>query len=114
MDTGSIQILTEVARFRPPVGDEPTEWVEHLRTEPMSVGTYCIPAGGVDDQEAHREDELYVVLAGEAVLSGGDQAFPMSVGSAAFVPAGQPHRFVDIAADLTVLVVFAPAYSGRG
>ena len=80
METGNIQILTDVVRFRPPAVDEPAQWVEHLRTGPMSVGTSCIPAGGVDDHEAHREDELYVVLAGEAVLSGGDQEFPMGLG----------------------------------
>jgi quercetin dioxygenase-like cupin family protein len=30
-----------------------------------------------------------------------------------YVPAGEQHRFVDITDDLTLLVVFAPAYRSR-
>jgi hypothetical protein len=33
-------------------------------------------------------------------------------GSVVFVAAGEEHRFVDVTEDLTLLVLFAPPYSG--
>jgi len=30
-----------------------------------------------------------------------------------FVPAGEEHRFIDVAEDLALLVVFGPAYGTR-
>jgi mannose-6-phosphate isomerase-like protein (cupin superfamily) len=88
-------------------------WVEHLRVPDLSVGTYCLPAGGIDDQSPHTEDEIYIVTAGRAkLLSGGEQA-QVRPGSVIYVPAGEEHRFTDIAEDLAVLVVFGPAEYSR-
>jgi mannose-6-phosphate isomerase-like protein (cupin superfamily) len=88
-------------------------WVEHLRVPDLSVGTYCLPAGGIDDQSPHTEDEIYIVTAGRAkLLSGGGQA-QVRPGSVIYVPAGEVHRFTDIAEDLAVLVVFGPAEYSR-
>ncbi len=113
MDETTLQVLPDVAQFVPPAAGEASHWIEHLRTRTMSVGTYTIPAGGVDDQVPHGEDELYLILSGRGILTGAGQQHPVTAGSAVFVPAGLPHRFVDVTADLSVLVVFAPAYSGR-
>lgn len=93
--------------------DVPNHYVEHLRVPAMSVGTYCIPAGGVDDQAPHREDEIYLVLSGRGAFEAGGERVDVAAGSTLFVPAGEAHRFVDIAENLTVLVVFAPPYTGR-
>lgn len=82
---------------------------EVLRIPAMSVGTYSLPAGSVDPQQPHTEDEVYVILRGEGVLrtdSGDAAAVP---GKALFVPAGERHSFVDIRSDLHMYVVFAPA-----
>jgi mannose-6-phosphate isomerase-like protein (cupin superfamily) len=88
-------------------------WVEHLRVPDVSVGTYCLPAGGADEQSPHTEDEIYIVAAGRAKLvSGGDEA-QVGPGSVIYVPAGEVHRFTDIAEDLAVVVVFAPAEYSR-
>lgn len=89
-----------------------THWVEHLRVPALSVGTYSIPAGGVDDQSAHDEDEVYVVTAGNARFDAGTDTVPVGPGSVLFVPAGERHRFHDVTEDLALLVLFAPAYSG--
>lgn len=89
------------------------DWVEHLQTPDLSVGTYCIPVGGVDNQSPHTEDEIYVVTAGRATIvtpSGTEEVRP---GAVVFVPAGEQHRFVDITEDLALLVVFGPAYGSR-
>lgn len=43
--------------------------VTHLSSADLSIGTYSIPAGGVDDQSPHTEDEVYVVVSGRATLT---------------------------------------------
>ncbi|MEU4192675.1 cupin domain-containing protein [Kribbella sp. NPDC026611] len=93
--------------------NEPNDWVEQLRTSTMSVGTYSIPAGGVDDQLPHHEDEIYVVTTGRATLVTPDGRWPVGPGDVLFVPAEEEHRFVEITEDLALLVFFAPPYSGR-
>ena len=85
---------------------------EFLRVPALSAGVYELPAGGSDPQDPHHEDEVYVVLAGEAAITVGDERRPVRSGSVVFVAAGVPHRFHDIASDLAVLVVFAPAETG--
>ncbi len=84
-------------------------WTEHLRVPDLSVGTYCIPAGGSDDQEPHTEDEVYLVTAGRAILESGGAQAVVGPGSVIYVPAGEVHRFTQVFEDLAVVVVFAPA-----
>ena len=112
-----MQIFAEAGAYRPPPGGEPNDWIVHLSTGDLSLGTYSIPAGGVDDQTPHTEDEIYVVSRGRARLlagqPGAETAVAVGPGSVAYVPAGEPHRFVDIAEDLAILVFFAPPYRSR-
>jgi mannose-6-phosphate isomerase-like protein (cupin superfamily) len=89
--------------------DVDTHWVEHLRVPTMSLGTYSIKAGGVDDQPPHGEDEVYVVVSGRASFEAGDRRVDVGPGSTLFVAALEEHRFVDVTEDLTLIVVFAPA-----
>lgn len=86
------------------------EWV---RSGSLSAGVYVLPAGGRDDQLPHTEDEVYVVLAGEAVLEIAGERTPVRPGSVAYVPARAQHRFTDIVGELRVVVVFAPPESSR-
>jgi mannose-6-phosphate isomerase-like protein (cupin superfamily) len=67
------------------------------------------PAGSVDDQQPHTEDEVYHVVAGRAVLTIGHEVVPVASGSVAFVAAGVEHRFSEISEDLEVLVFWSPA-----
>jgi mannose-6-phosphate isomerase-like protein (cupin superfamily) len=108
-----MRILHGAGRWAPPAGGEATSYAEHLRTADLSVATYCVPAGGLDDQRPHTEDEVYVVTAGRArlVTPAGEAA--VGPGDVVFVPAGEEHRFVDVTGDLALLVVFAPAYRSR-
>ncbi|WP_026411668.1 cupin domain-containing protein [Actinomadura oligospora] len=89
------------------------DWVEQLRTPDLSVGTYCIPVGGTDDQSPHTEDEIYVVTAGRATIVTPGGSAEVAPGAVIFVPAGEEHRFVDVTEDLALLVVFGPAYGSR-
>ncbi len=82
---------------------------ENLRVPHLSLGTYSIPAGAVDPQQPHTEDEVYIVLSGRARLWTPDAVADASAGAVLFVPAGEEHRFIDVEEDLTVIVVFGPA-----
>ena len=82
---------------------------EFLRSDSMSAGLYRLPAGAADGQSPHQEDELYYVVAGDAVLEAAGRRTKVARGSLAFVAKRVPHRFVDITADLELLVFFAPA-----
>jgi len=103
-----VQILRAAGHFAVPTG-EPNQYREHLRAADMSVGTYCIPVGGKDGQSPHTEDEIYVVVRGRARLATDTTEVEVGPGSVIHVPAHEPHQFVDVSEDLSVLVVFAPA-----
>jgi mannose-6-phosphate isomerase-like protein (cupin superfamily) len=107
-----MQIIEGAGVWTSPAGTS-TDWVEQLRVRDLSVGTYCIPAGGVDDQSPHGEDEIYVVMSGHARIVTPDDTARVGPGSVIFVRAGEDHRFEDITEDLTLLVVFGPAYGSR-
>ena len=84
-------------------------YLEFLRVPALSCGLYVLPAGSVDPQKPHTEDEVYYIIRGRGVIvvEGKDQ--PVEAGSIVFVPAGDVHRFHSITEELQVLVFFAPA-----
>jgi len=108
-----MEVIEEAGRYTPATGGEPNHWAEHLASADLSVGTYSIPAGGLDDQEPHREDEIYVVQAGAATLVTDSGTALVQPGSVIFVPARERHRFTDVREDLALLVIFAPPYGSR-
>jgi mannose-6-phosphate isomerase-like protein (cupin superfamily) len=67
------------------------------------------PAGSLDEQQPHTEDEVYYVAAGRGTLTIGEDMVEIVPGSVAFVAAGVEHRFGDISEDLEVLVFWSPA-----
>lgn len=89
-------------------------YLEFLRSAELSTGLYVLPAGGVDGQSPHTEDEVYVVLRGRARIAVGSEDAAVGPGSVVFVAAGVDHRFHDIEEDLAVVVVFAPPEGSRG
>lgn len=99
--------------YQTPPQDEANVYVTHMATPDMSVGTYSIRAGGVDDQTPHTEDEIYVVTAGRARVVTDDGEADVKAGDVIFVPAREGHRFIDVTEDLSLLVIFAPAYKSR-
>jgi mannose-6-phosphate isomerase-like protein (cupin superfamily) len=104
-----MQIIAGAGTWAEPPDGASNDYVEHLSVPDLSVGTYRIRAGGVDDQRPHTEDEIYVVTRGRARM--GDRR--LGPGDVIFVPAGEEHRFVDVTEDLALLVVFGPAYGSR-
>ena len=108
-----MQVIEGAGRYTAATGGEPNHWAEHMASADLSVGTYSILAGGFDDQEPHREDEIYVVQAGAATLVTDSGTAEVRPGSVIFVPAGEGHRFTDITEGLALLVFFAPPYGSR-
>src|SRR5262249_11774012 len=84
---------------------------EFLRIPAMSAGIYVLPAGGVDRQHPHWEDEIYYVVRGKAKMRIGAEERSAREGNVIFVEPGLEHRFFDIEQELVLLVVFAPAES---
>ena len=85
------------------------EWLEFLRVESLSMGVYHLKKGATDTQSPHRQDEVYYVATGRAVLAVDGRDYPVEPGSVVFVKANAKHRFHSIIEDLTTLVFFAPA-----
>ena len=108
-----MRVIAEAGAYILPEGAEPNHWIVHLNSDDLSLGTYCIPAGGLDDQTPHTEDEIYVVRSGRATLKTGTVTAEVGPGSVIFVPAGETHTFTDVTEDLALVVIFAPPYGSR-
>lgn len=100
----SATLLTEVTPDR--------RYKEFLRVPAMSAGIYVLPAGAIDGQSPHQEDEMYYVVRGKAKVRIGTNERSVQTGDAIFVEAHVEHRFFDIEEELVLLVVFAPAETG--
>lgn len=84
-------------------------YLEFLRVPSLSMGVYTLPAGSVDEQTPHTEDEVYLVVHGKADMLVGSDRQQVAAGSIVFVAANVEHCFYNITEELTVLVFFAPA-----
>ena len=82
---------------------------EFLRISAMSAGVYVLPAGGVDRQRPHHEDEIYYVVRGKAEMQLGAERRAVKEGDVIFVESALEHKFFDIETELVLLVIFAPA-----
>ena len=70
---------------------------------------------GVDLQQPHTRDELYIVISGRGWFFCEGRRFEFSPGDALFAAAGEVHRFEDFTDDLLVWVVFyGPEGGERG
>ncbi|MDQ3044992.1 MAG: cupin domain-containing protein [Chloroflexota bacterium] len=82
---------------------------EFLREPSLSLGLYVLPAGGIDPQSPHDQDEVYYVLRGNGKIEVAGETRAVGAGSIVFVAANVEHRFSDITEELAILVFFAPA-----
>src|SRR4051812_22732606 len=89
-------------------------YLEFLRVPSLSMGLYVLPAGGTDPQSPHTENEVYYIVAGQAMIAMGNEEREVRPGSIVYVAANVPHRFHSIREELRVLVFFAPAEYTRG
>ena len=70
----------------------------------MELGYY--KPVGVDEQQPHDQDEIYIVQSGSGTFTREEEQIPFSTGDALFVAAGVKHRFVDFTNDFAAWVVF--------
>ncbi len=61
---------------------------------------------GVDPQQPHRRDEVYLVVTGSGTFVVGNERMTFGPGDFLFAPAGVVHRFEYFSRDLTVWVIF--------
>lgn len=60
----------------------------------------------IDDQQPHRQDEIYVVASGSSQFYREGEVINCSKGDIIFVPAGMEHRFINFANDFATWVIF--------
>ena len=89
-------------------------YLEFLKVPDLSMGLYVLPAGGVDPQSPHTEDEVYYIVSGKAQIKVADEDRAVQAGSIVYVAKNVEHRFHSIEEELTVIVFLAPAeYSNK-
>ena len=75
-----------------------------LRHGSMRVGVYA--PSGIDDQDPHEQDELYIVRRGTAEMVKGAERFAVKPDDLIFVEAGAAHRFEAMSEDFLTWVIF--------
>lgn len=70
----------------------------------LSVELYA--PRGIDPQQPHTRDEVYIVVRGSGTFVHGNRRDRFSPEDFLFVPAGVPHRFENFTDDLLVWVLF--------
>jgi mannose-6-phosphate isomerase-like protein (cupin superfamily) len=68
---------------------------------------------GVDRQQPHTRDEVYVVVSGSGVFVNGGRRQPFEPGEVLFAPAGAEHRFEDFTDDFVTWVFFYGPQGGE-
>jgi mannose-6-phosphate isomerase-like protein (cupin superfamily) len=98
----------DFAAFDLPATDtNEVRWQELLANPSLRFGLYELPAGSVDAQSPHDEDEVYYVLRGRAQFFTPTETVEAHPGKVLFVAKGVEHRFEQITEDLALLVFFA-------
>lgn len=87
-------------------------YLEFLRVPDLSCGLYRLPAGSLDLQSPHDEDEVYHVLEGRGRVRVEGQERAVGPGSILYVRACSEHSFFEIEEDMTLLVFFASGGPG--
>jgi mannose-6-phosphate isomerase-like protein (cupin superfamily) len=93
--------------------DSKKAYLEFLTVPDLSMGIYVLPAGGVDPQIPHTEDEVYYVVNGKGQIKVADENRAVQTGSIVYVEKNMEHSFHNIEEELTVIVFFAPAEYSR-
>ncbi len=107
MDIFSLEEVTRATRA------SDARYHEFLRVPALSAAIYILPGGEEDTQTPHSEDEVYLVTRGSGRVQVGDELADIGPGSLIYVARDVEHRFQDYSDDLEILVIFAPAYTGR-
>jgi len=98
-----------LAQLQDEMGTSRGPYMEFLRdASSMTAGLYVLPAGWIDVQSPHEQDEFYVVLGGRGQFTAAEEQRPVEPGDIIFVPAGVDHHFHEVTEELQLAVIFAP------
>jgi mannose-6-phosphate isomerase-like protein (cupin superfamily) len=97
--------LSEIDEQRRREGGD--SWLEFLKVPSLRTGLYVLPAGSVDTQSPHTEDEVYYVVRGRGRFTADGNDRNVEAGAVLFVAAHVEHRFHSIEEDLEIVVFFA-------
>lgn len=100
-------MIFDVSRAPEVTAERPVVYEQTIFSREFRGGLYVLRAGADDPQQPHAEDEAYYVISGRATFERDGKRGAVGPGSAMLVPAGVPHRFVDITEDITLFVIFA-------
>ena len=100
--------LWEIETEKYPDGEP---FVEAIRSGTMSAEIYA--PRGEDLQEPHEQDELYIIIQGQAALLMGDDEIRCGGGDLLLVPAFTKHRFVDMTNDFMCWAIFWGPHGGE-
>ncbi len=82
---------------------------EFFRSDALSMTIAFWPAGSVDNQAPHAEEEVYFVAIGRGSIEVAGESREVGPGSIIHVGPGIDHHFHSIEEDLTVAIFWAPA-----
>ena len=98
--------LDDLSKARAEVG---RAYLEFLRVPALSMGLYELPAGGVDPQQPHTEDEVYYVLSGQGDLTLDGVRSTVGPGTAILTRTGSSHSIRPIGNMDLVLIITYPS-----
>ena len=104
----AVSLAAALAKGEPPPGNLAVPIFAH-----GSLEAEIYAPRGVDRQQPHSRDEVYVVASGEGLFVSGETRQPVQQGTFVFVPAGQDHRFEQFTSDFTVWVFFYGPQGGE-
>lgn len=110
MDNDGKRISAEEALEKLRAHDQ--EFITLFEHGTLSVEVY--KPNGVDRQQPHDRDEIYVVIAGTGTFLNGGKRTPFQPGDFLFVKAGVEHRFEDFTSDFSTWVFFYGPIGGEG
>jgi mannose-6-phosphate isomerase-like protein (cupin superfamily) len=89
----------------PDGGEELADW---------GVGRAVVEPGGATEAHAHEEHEIFVITAGQGVMTIDDEQRPVRSGQAVLIPVGSRHHLTNASAStrLEFLNVYWPAAMG--
>lgn len=105
---GFVPLLAQLPGGSTSAYPEGVPFVQALAHGSMSVELFAPGSNtdGIDRQQPHAQDELYIVQKGQATLNLDGQRLSASTGDVLFVPAGALHHFEAFSPDFATWVVF--------
>lgn len=101
VENHKVSLAEALSRLPGPQGERFSTVFEH-----GSLAVEIFAPRGVDTQQPHTRDEVYIVMRGSGEFLNGSAREKIGPGDFLFVPAGVVHRFENFTDDLILWVIF--------